>query len=165
MLHQFRTTAARNAQRSLFYEPDRPDPQELVVFFSTGSSSSSRGLDLSWPTNMLIITPPFFYPFILDAPRQHFTSFSTVYMCTSSPTSTSPTTSPTLGPGSPNGPKQLEDSLYSWGPLRPLKHVTVVFYNPDNAERACQASDRYASRQQHPHPKSPCVFSVVRIQH
>ena len=92
---------------------------------------------------MLIITAPFFEPLILDALQQHFTSFSTVYMHTSSPPSPSPTTSPTLGPGSPESPKQLEDSLYSWVPLNSIKRVIVVVCNLDNAERACQASDRY----------------------
>ena len=58
-------------------------------------------------------------------------------------TSSPPSTSPTLGPGSPNGPKHLEGSLYSWVPLRSLKRAIVVFYNPDDAERARQASDRY----------------------
>jgi len=58
-------------------------------------------------------------------------------------TSSPPSTSPTLGPGSPNGPKQLEGSLYSWVSLKSLKRAIVVFYNPDDAERARQASDRY----------------------
>ena len=50
-----------------------------------------------------------------------------------------------LGPGSPEDPKQLEDSLYSWVPLNSIKRVIVVFCNLDNAERPCQASDRYYS--------------------
>ena len=124
------------------YEPHRADSQESVASSSSGSSSSSRRLRLEQPTNTLIITPlpaPFFEPLILDALRQHFASFSTTYVHTSSP----PSTSPTLGPGSPNGPKQLEGSLYSWVPLKSLKRAIVVFYNPHDAERARQASDRY----------------------
>jgi hypothetical protein len=58
-------------------------------------------------------------------------------------TSSPPSTSPTLGPGSPNGPKHLDGSLYSWVPLKSLKRAIVVYYNPDDAERARQASDRY----------------------
>jgi len=46
-----------------------------------------------------------------------------------------------LRPGSRNGPKQLEGSVYSWVPLESLKHAIVVFYNPDDVERAHQASD------------------------
>jgi len=129
-----------SAQRS--YEPHRADSQESVVSSSSGSSSSSRRSRLEQPTNTLIITPlpaPFFEPLILDALRQHFASYSTTYVHTSSP----PSTSPTLGPGSPNGPKQLEGSLYSWVPLKSLKRAIVVFYNPHDAERARQASDRY----------------------
>ena len=142
------------SQRSISYGPDRPLSQESLVFLSTGSSSSRADQDADHnPTSL-----------ILDALQQHFTSCSTVYMHTSGSPSTSPITSPTLGPGSPNGPKQLEESLYSWGPLNSIKRVIVVFYNLDNAERACQTSDRYypptAST-----PKSPCVFSVVHIQY
>ena len=58
-----------------------------------------------------------------------------------------------LGPGFPNDPKQLEDSLYFWGPLNSIERVIVVFYNPDNAERACQASDRYYFTPTAPTPK------------
>ena len=50
--------------------------------------------------------------------------------------------SPTLGPGSTNGPRQLEGSLYSWVPLKSLKRAIVVFYNPEDAGRTCQASGR-----------------------
>ena len=115
---------------------------------------------------MLIITPPFFEPLIVDALQQHFTSFSTVYMHTSSPPSPSPTTSPTLGPGSPEGLKQLEDSLYSWVPLKSIKRVIVVFCNLDNAERACQASDRYyfpptpVHTRNHPACFPWCAYSI-----
>jgi hypothetical protein len=54
-----------------------------------------------------------------------------------------PSTSPTLGPESPNGPEQLEGSLYFWVLLKSLKHAIVVLYNPDDAERARQATNRY----------------------
>jgi len=56
-----------------------------------------------------------------------------------------PSTSPMLRPGSPNGSKQVEGSLYSysWVPLKSLKRAIVVFYNSDGAERARQANDRY----------------------
>ena len=91
-----------------------------------------------------MITPllsPFFEHFIFDALQQYFASFSTTYVYTSSPPSTS--TSPTLGPGSPDWPKQLEGSLYSWVPFKSLKRAIVVFYNHDNAECARQGSDWY----------------------
>ena len=153
------------SQRSLSYESDRPDSQESVVFLSTGSSSSSCGLGLSWPTSMLVTTLPFFEPLFLDTLQHCFTSFSTVYMHTSSPPSTSPTTSPRLGPGSQNGHKQLEDSSYSWGPLKSLKHAIVIFYNPDDAERACQASNRYYFPPAASTPEITLRVSVVRIQY
>ena len=89
-----------------------------------------------------MITPllsPFFEHSIFDALQHYFASFSTTYMHTSSP----PSTSPTLGPGSPDWPKQLEGSLYSWVPFKSLERAIVVFYNPDNAECARQGSDRY----------------------
>ena len=89
-----------------------------------------------------MITPllsPFFEHFIFDSLQQYFASFSTTYVHTSSP----PSTLPTLGPGSPDWPKQLEGPLYSWVPFVSLKCAIVVSYNPDNAECARQASDRY----------------------
>ena len=44
---------------------------------------------------------------------------------------------------SSNGPKQLEDSLYSWVPFKSLKRAIVASYNPDDAECARQARGRY----------------------
>ena len=41
------------------------------------------------------------------------------------------------------GLNNSEGSLYSWVTLKSLKRAIVVFYNPDDAERARQASDRY----------------------
>ena len=74
------------SQGSLSHEPDTPDSQELVGFLVDWVV-----LVLSWfgplvaDQPMLIITLPLFEPLILDALQQHFTSFSTVYMHTSSP--------------------------------------------------------------------------------
>ena len=81
-------------------------------------------------------------------------------------TCTSPARPPPR-PGSPNRPKQLEGSLYSWVPLKSLKRAIVVFYNPDDAERARQASDRSillpansSHTQKHPACFPWCTYSI-----
>lgn len=131
-------------------------------------SGISRRSSTSVPTNTLIVTPlplPFFEPKILEALKSHFASFSTTFIHRTSPQS--PVSAP--GPGASikgtrpmtdaetsrgdngqtgSGDEQAVDEhsaegdLYSFVPLKSFKRAIVVFYTPEDAERARIASDR-----------------------
>ena len=84
---------------------------------------------------MQIKTPlpaSFFGSLVLDPLRQHFVSFFKLTCMLPPPR-----------PEPPAGPKHLAGPLISWVPLKSFNCAIIVFYDPDDAEGARQASDRW----------------------